>query len=207
MPKLKDASREARRAQIAQAALRCFGRDGVERTTIAAVSAEAGLSAGSIYVHYKNKADLVQTVTLEVLQRRVESLSAVAGQDVPPGPDELMALMMGAVSREEAGFGLQVWGEATTDTALRDVFLNMYEQLSSLIEKCCLAWLTKVQGLEAGSATREAGALAAHLMTLYQGRLVRIALLDDPSELPQLTTTWWTSRAPAPPDGPQPHTA
>ncbi|MBX3104032.1 MAG: TetR family transcriptional regulator [Cryobacterium sp.] len=51
MPKLTEGRRQARRDQISDAALRCFSVRGVERTSIAEITKESGLSAGSIYVH------------------------------------------------------------------------------------------------------------------------------------------------------------
>ncbi len=55
MPKTSPAAKEARRAQILEAALRCFARQGYYATTIQDVVAEAGLSRGGIYAYYPTK--------------------------------------------------------------------------------------------------------------------------------------------------------
>src|SRR5579875_40076 len=55
MPKISPAAKEARRAQILEAALRCFARKGYYATTIQDVVAEAGLSRGGIYLYYPSK--------------------------------------------------------------------------------------------------------------------------------------------------------
>ncbi|MGW3864944.1 TetR/AcrR family transcriptional regulator [Streptomyces sp. NPDC005047] len=69
-----DARKELRRTQIAEAATCYFSRHGLERTSIADITAESGLSAGSIYAHYRNKADLVRAGAREVLAKRADVL-------------------------------------------------------------------------------------------------------------------------------------
>lgn len=59
MPKRDADYMEAQRERIIQATLICISRKGVEGTSIADIWKEAGLSAGALYVHFKNKLDLV----------------------------------------------------------------------------------------------------------------------------------------------------
>jgi AcrR family transcriptional regulator len=53
---------EAQRVRIMQAALGCIADKGVERTSIGDIRIAAGLSTGAIYVHFKDKDDLVAAV-------------------------------------------------------------------------------------------------------------------------------------------------
>ncbi|BCJ55313.1 hypothetical protein Asp14428_67880 [Actinoplanes sp. NBRC 14428] len=80
VPRLTDARRDLRRTQIIEAAVRCFSRRGLDQTSIADITAESGLSAGSIYAHYRNKADLLQAVARAVLDRHAATLSAYAAE-------------------------------------------------------------------------------------------------------------------------------
>lgn len=50
---------EDRRAQILEAAARCFASKGFHLTTMDDVAAESGLSKGSLYWHFENKDDLL----------------------------------------------------------------------------------------------------------------------------------------------------
>lgn len=59
MPKRDADYMKAQRERIIQATLVCISRKGVEGTSIADIWKEAGLSAGALYVHFKNKLDLV----------------------------------------------------------------------------------------------------------------------------------------------------
>jgi AcrR family transcriptional regulator len=55
MPKTSAAAKEARRAQILAAALRCFARRGYHATTIEEIVAESGLARGTLYLYYPGK--------------------------------------------------------------------------------------------------------------------------------------------------------
>ncbi|WP_413105120.1 TetR/AcrR family transcriptional regulator [Streptomyces sp. Inha503] len=182
MPRLTDARKELRRAQIAEAAVRCFGRNGLERTSIADITAESGLSAGSIYAHYRNKADLVQAAAREVLAQRAEVLGEYATSDTPPGPDELLTRLIAAVDPAEARVGVQTWGEATTDPAIRDIVVDMTDRMRAMLHDCVTAWLVKAEHHEPVGARERAAPIAHRVMALYQAELLYTALRSPTEE-------------------------
>lgn len=53
---------EARKNQILDAAWECFAELGYHQTTMAAIAAAAGLSAGAIYLYFENKDALMQAI-------------------------------------------------------------------------------------------------------------------------------------------------
>ena len=55
MPKVSDAHLEARREQILDGARRAFARQGYERTTVALLEQEIGLSRGAIFNYFPDK--------------------------------------------------------------------------------------------------------------------------------------------------------
>lgn len=59
MPKRPPEHMEAQRERILRAALRCISDLGIERTSIAEIRKEAGLSAGALYTHFANKDAIV----------------------------------------------------------------------------------------------------------------------------------------------------
>lgn len=185
MPRLTDARKELRRTQIADAAVRCFSRHGLERTSIADITAESGLSAGSIYAHYRNKADLVQAAAREVLARRAEVIGEYAAADAPPDPDELLSRLVAAIDPAEARVGVQTWGEATTDPAIHRIVVDMTERMRAMLHDCVTAWLVKV-GHHGPAAARERAAPIAHrVMALYQAELLYAALRSSAQEPPR----------------------
>ncbi|WP_157876165.1 TetR/AcrR family transcriptional regulator [Streptacidiphilus griseoplanus] len=182
MPRLTDARKELRRTQIAEAAIRCFSRNGLERTSIADITAESGLSAGSIYAHYRNKADLVRVTAREVLAKRADVLGQYAAADTPPDPDELLSLLIAAIDPAEARVGVQTWGEATTDPAVRDIVVDMTDRMRAMLHDCVTAWLVKTQHHEPARARESAAPTAHRIMALYQAELLYTALRTPTEE-------------------------
>ncbi|KKW67065.1 hypothetical protein AAV94_12010 [Lampropedia cohaerens] len=89
------------REDILDAAERLFERDGVSRTTLQAIAAEAGITRGAIYWHFKDKADLFNAmmdriawpIEWDYLYR--EDQTSVREQDDPIGA--LRAVMLECV--------------------------------------------------------------------------------------------------------------
>jgi AcrR family transcriptional regulator len=176
MPRLTDARRELRRNQITEAAVRCFGRHGLERTSIADITAESGLSAGSIYAHYGNKAELVQAAAREVLAERARVIGEYAASEVPPDPDELLARLIAAIDPAKARVGVQTWGEATTNPAIRDIVVDMTDRMRALLHDCVTAWLVKVGHHGPAEARERATPIAHRVAALYLAELLHTAL-------------------------------
>ncbi|MFJ2808065.1 TetR/AcrR family transcriptional regulator [Kitasatospora sp. NPDC087271] len=153
MPRLTDARKELRRTQITEAAVRCFSRNGLERTSIAGITAESGLSTGSIYAHYRGKADLVRASAHALLAKRAEALGEYAASDSPPDPDELLARLIAAIDPAEALVGVRTWGEATTNPAIRGIVADTVDRMRAMALDCVTAHLAKVEDLAPARAT------------------------------------------------------
>src|SRR5258708_15966531 len=63
MPKTSTAAKEARRAQILDAAVRCFAETGYYATTIEDVVRETGLSRGALYLYFPSKEALYLAIS------------------------------------------------------------------------------------------------------------------------------------------------
>ncbi|MEZ5842520.1 MAG: TetR/AcrR family transcriptional regulator [Hyphomicrobiaceae bacterium] len=87
MPKLKPETQAARRAHILDCAERCFARAGFHRTTMAHICAEAGISAGALYVYFDSKEALI-----EGLCERDRAAFSERFQALAAAPDTLAAL-------------------------------------------------------------------------------------------------------------------
>lgn len=61
MPRLTDATKAARRAQIIEAAVSCFLEKGYTNTSMSDIIKASGLSSGSIYSHFSGKEDILNT--------------------------------------------------------------------------------------------------------------------------------------------------
>ncbi len=182
MPRLTDARKDLRRAQITEAAVRCFGRNGLERTSIADITAESGLSTGSIYAHYRSKADLVQAAARATLAKRAEVLGGYAQAENPPGPDELLARMTSVIDPVEARFGVQIWAEATTDPVIGGIVTDMIDRLRRMVHDCTTAWLLKAEGGDQAAVRERAAPLARQVVALYLAELLQAALRPPTEE-------------------------
>jgi AcrR family transcriptional regulator len=78
------ASEGARRAQILEAAKRCFARQGYYETKVDDIVHEAGLSKGALYWYFKSKEELLDALCdgfMKELQEEFLKASAVKGLD------------------------------------------------------------------------------------------------------------------------------
>lgn len=184
VPRLTDARRELRRAQIAEAAIRCFSRTGPERTSIADITAESGLSAGSIYTHYRNKTDLTRAAAREVLAKRAATIGPHATAEHPPDPDELLARLVAAIDPAEARVTVQAWGESTTDPVIRDAVTEVIDRIRGMLHDCVTAWLVRVERVEPTAARERAAPIAHRVLALFQAEMLSTALRTPPKETP-----------------------
>jgi AcrR family transcriptional regulator len=115
MPRVSAAYLAGRRAQVLEAAARCFAREGFHRATMQDIVKEAGLSPGALYRYFASKEDMVAAIADGRHQAERALLDDAAGR---PGA-ELAALaraFMGRLSRPEERewrrVTVQLWGEA-----------------------------------------------------------------------------------------------
>lgn len=144
MPRLTPDRQRDRREQIAEAALRCFARAGVAGTSMADISTESGLSAGSIYSHFDGKSALLRYTVTEVLQARLTDLGDRLGaHEGALGPaevlDELLQIQL-PYPREAGAVLLQVWGQVSLDAELGSVAADAMAQLRAAIAQALQPW-------------------------------------------------------------------
>jgi len=86
---------------LLEAGLRCFARRGYHAATMDEIAAEAGVSKGAIYWHYKDKQELF----LSIMRERGQALEAAGARAIagtPPGqgdPGDILAAIMIAIFR------------------------------------------------------------------------------------------------------------
>lgn len=77
MPRLTDATKAARRAQIIEAAIDCFLDHGYTNTSMSDIIKASGLSSGSIYSHFSGKEDILISAINERLNNVKELYAAL----------------------------------------------------------------------------------------------------------------------------------
>lgn len=90
MPRLTDATKAARRAQIIEAAVSCFLEKGYTNTSMSDIIKASGLSSGSIYSHFTGKEDILITAINERLEN-VKKLYAALPEGA--GPQDILEII------------------------------------------------------------------------------------------------------------------
>lgn len=175
MPWLTDAVRDDRRLRIAEAALNCFARNGVDGTSMANIIAESGLSAGSIYSHFAGKAELVKFATTIAFQERMREMEDEGARGVvidPPGALHLLLERDDGTAFQT--LFLQLGAEATHNPELASIIRDNFETLRATLSRWLLPWATS---LESGDdAQKIAEANADLLVTILGGYNMRVAI-------------------------------
>lgn len=184
MPKISDAKREQRRAQILHAAWTCFQRQGLHATTMDDIIAASGLSAGAVYTYFKGKEELILAAITTSLTGLRALLHPIVGRDPPPPPAalaaEITATIAGFAARGDFDLrrlALLGWSEAQRNrrvaTTMRDVYLEFRGELAATAKK----W----QGAGVVSPQADPDEIAKSLLSLILGFVVQSALLGDVS--------------------------
>lgn len=177
MPKVSAEHREAMRRRIQDAALACVARKGFAAASMADIVAEAGLSAGAVYVYYKGKEQLTVDVGRRVLEERLAVLEVVGEADPVPPPHDVIPEIMAGLPKTEffPGIALQVWGEAVHSAELAGVAQSIIAEVTGYIATYLRSWLASSRGLEHAAASAEAARLAPAIVGLVQGYIVQFA--------------------------------
>ncbi|MSS70234.1 MAG: TetR/AcrR family transcriptional regulator [Candidatus Latescibacteria bacterium] len=172
------ATEEARRAQILEAAKRCFARQGYHETKVDDIVREAGLSKGALYWYFKSKVELLDALCDSFAKELQEDfLKGSAGKTLDPEYliCELGAMLMERVLNdpEHRLIWMEHWSMASRDPKSQQK-LNMVHQ----------GWLDLIVPLlqknikEGKLKPMDPRQLAMGLMALFDGILIHQALRD-----------------------------
>lgn len=137
--------------QILNAALRVFARDGISRSRIADVAAEAGISNSTLYEYYKNKEDLAYDVPLSHLAEFFDLYAEAASEKATARERLVLYLVMSTdYAREHAEWArmlyLEIWPSVfVSETELRHSIDDFARVIVFLIR----------QGMEEGWVRRD----------------------------------------------------
>lgn len=179
MPKVTEAHRTARRRQIAEAALRCFARNGFAATSMADIIAESGLSAGAIYSHYSSKDQLIELAVSELLDARFLEVAAAQTQEPLPPPGAIVRMLVTGILNQfgELQLLVQVWGQVPINPALRRMASSVGTRVRGMFTEYLTTWYGRDHSLD------EARALAERYAVLYmgivQGYVTQTVLFED----------------------------
>ncbi|WP_343956910.1 TetR/AcrR family transcriptional regulator, partial [Leucobacter albus] len=111
MPKVSAAHMQSRREQIVRAAIAEFSANGIHSTSMAAIIAASGLSAGAIYTHFSGKDEIIAFASQTAISGVFAGVEH-ALKDLPPQNEAAIFQLITAGINEAAvspGFIVQVW--------------------------------------------------------------------------------------------------
>jgi AcrR family transcriptional regulator len=181
VPKVTEEYREARRDEIADAALRAFRRKGFQATSMAEIITESGLSAGAIYGHFPSKSALVVDVASRIIDARILDIERLAGLTPMPAPPAVPRILIGGML---AAIGnprimLQLWGEGMTDPDVGELASNVVHRLRAALQQYVSLWHQSAHGTPADDADALAVEQVPLLIAAVQGYVVQFCLVAD----------------------------
>ena len=180
MPKVTEAYRTARRDEIIEAALRCFAAKGYQRTSMADIIDESGLSAGAIYGHFSGKKELFAAVAGRVLDARRGELDARRAGGGPLAPGEIIATLLDGMRQEPFGSVIvQLWAEAAVDAEIRGQVQGVFDRLRETVRTKLAEWAAASADQVDGDPEAWAARVAPVVLGLGPGFMVQRAIIDD----------------------------
>lgn len=129
MPRITSERRERQRQRILDAALACFDRTGLHRTTVHDIIAEAGLSTGTIYLYFDGKEAIIEAIAAERHARERALLRTAIDSDDPRASlrtflDEYFAWLTDPDEQRRRRVNVHVWAEALNNPRVHDVIVD-----------------------------------------------------------------------------------
>ena len=137
MPRLTEATKQARRRQIIDAAFTCFTAKGYTHTSMTDIIRESGLSSGSIYSHFSGKSDILHAT----VQQRIDMIAAAYGELKDPSPRDIMRMIF-ATSTVEANFTsmLRIRLESFTLPEVQESTNTLFTTLHDIVAQSLIPW-------------------------------------------------------------------
>lgn len=206
MPKVSAEHMQARRDQIAHAAVGQFSRRGIHSTSMANIIEASGLSSGAIYRHFAGKDEIIAYVARAAIQSVFTGIRGLLDAEGSlPAPAEVIALIAQrmAIAEVSSGWIVQTWGEAATNPAIRGIANEFYASAFDILREYLTVWLTTRQGVDLRSARERATREAGLMVSLVYAHILQDALIDgyDADGLADTLTVLLSGHASAPTSG------
>lgn len=141
MPRLTDATKAARRAQIIEAAVSCFLEKGYTNTSMSDIIKASGLSSGSIYSHFSGKEDILISAINERLNSVKELYDTFPGG---AGPQDILEIIYtNLLVNENFTAMLRIRLESLHAPEIARATANAMPLLQGIIVKTLTPWATE----------------------------------------------------------------
>lgn len=178
-PKLAREYSELRKQQILMAAWESFVEHGYQATTMRGVARRMGTSTGVIYTYFKGKAEILEAIMVDSLERNRQLFDQASRTASSRGTaQELIATYLEccpiAVLKNSAAGNIGIWAEAVKRNKIGKVISNYYSQLLQHIARV----VEEAIGREEMPSGLNPTAVARFYLALYLGVEIQLALVD-----------------------------
>jgi AcrR family transcriptional regulator len=147
---------------------------------MADVLAEAGLSAGAVYRYFPSKTAIVAAIAHETVGQVYRELEEIISADPLPPLDDVLGRVFaraGSLAGPDgaARIGVQVWGEAMHDAALRALAGDVITRLRGVF----VEFARRLQAAGQLPADADPFAVGAALLALVPGLILQLLLAGD----------------------------
>jgi TetR/AcrR family transcriptional repressor of bet genes len=138
----RTATREKRRRQLIDAAVKCIARKGLGSTTIGDVAAEAGLSQGIVNLHFESKDNLFHETLRHLADEYKMRFESAMKKSRPLAADRLQAIMELDLSpsiceRKKIAVWFAFWGEVKSRPTYRKICEKLDEHYDEVTKGLC----------------------------------------------------------------------
>ena len=174
MPKLTPEVYAERRQHILDAAKLCFARKGFHGSSMTDLMEEANVSAGSIYVYFASKAEIINAITDINLGRLTTALATIIeAKHQPSFADvmlEIVRLDDAIATGPTRGIAFDVWGEGVRQDDIGEVLSKHLANLRELFVRVAERAISTGE-LPRSANAREVGAVLLSLVIFgYYGQ-------------------------------------
>ncbi|WP_216896643.1 TetR/AcrR family transcriptional regulator [Nocardia alni] len=185
MPRVTEEYRATRRAEILHAAAHCFVRGGFHSTSMADIIRESGLSAGTMYLYFRSKEEIIGAVAEQTLHTADEIFADLLADGAAPAPAEVLAVLVERVGElrlagsdsavDLSPLTVQVWGEAIRNRELGARVNDAYLRLRAHWTEVARRW-RDAGNLHPDAVPEQIGTV---LLGLVEGFLIQHVLISD----------------------------
>lgn len=173
MPKLTEATKEARRQQVLDAAMTCFIDGGYAATSMAQIIEKSGLSSGSIYSHFSSKDEILR----DIIERNIEVIkNTFSNHQEILTPREVAGYFQEKFEvNRGASLLMTVWGDASVNTATANTIASTVAEMTEFITELLLPWARANLPVDR-TAPEHAARTAKIVMAVAHGCFFRVSV-------------------------------
>ncbi len=136
-PKVPEAYLEARRAEILEAATKCFMEKGFHNTTMQDIYDAANLSPGAVYNYFSSKEDIIIAAVKDFNEWSISSLTSVISDNPNESLINIIRFWLSLVKQYEMSKSISVqldlYSEATRNSGVREAVLKNQDNTHALL--------------------------------------------------------------------------